>query len=101
MFRNKETFKKEFEKRIVEKYGRGVKDSHITEKYDVLGTMVRDYSSINWKKTKEEVQKKNQKQMVYFSLEFLIGRLLVNNMQNLGIYEIVKNVLKEFDVDIH
>ena len=77
MFRNKETFKKEFEKRIVEKYGRRVKDSHITEQYDVLGTMVRDYASINWKKTKEEVQNKNQKQMVYFSLEFLIGRLLL------------------------
>ena len=48
MFRNKETFKKEFEKRIVEKYGRGVKDSHITEKYDVLGTMVRDYPSFKF-----------------------------------------------------
>ena len=101
MFRNKETFKKEFEKRIVEKYGRGVKDSHITEKYDVLGTMVRDYASINWKKTKEEVAKNNQKQMVYFSLEFLIGRLLVNNMQNLGIYEVAKKGLKELDIDIH
>ena len=101
MFRNKETFKKEFEKRIVEKYGRGVKDSHITEKYDVLGTMVRDYASINWKRTKEEVAKNTQKQMVYFSLEFLIGRLLVNNMQNLGIYEVAKKGLKELDIDIH
>ena len=36
MFTNKEIFKKEFERRIIEKYGRGVSDSHITEKYDVL-----------------------------------------------------------------
>ena len=101
MFTNKEIFKKEFERRIIEKYGRGVHDSHITEKYDVLGTMVRDYASINWKKTKDAIKNDNQKQVIYFSLEFLIGRLLVNNMQNLGIYEVAKEGLKDLDINIH
>ena len=101
MFTNKEIFKKEFERRIIEKYGRGVSDSHITEKYDILGTMVRDYASINWKKTKDVVRNNNQKQVIYFSLEFLIGRLLVNNMQNLGIYEIAKQGLSELGINIH
>ena len=39
MFTNKEEFKKEFERRVVQKYGREVCDSHITEKYDILGRM--------------------------------------------------------------
>ena len=95
MFRNKEDFKKEFERRIIEKYGRGVSDSHITEKYDVLGTMVRDYASVNWKTSKDAIRRDNQRQVIYFSLEFLIGRLLVNNMQNMGIYEVAKEALNE------
>ena len=101
MFTNKEVFKKEFERRIIEKYGRGVSDSHITEKYDILGTMVRDFASINWKKSKDAVRKDNEKQVIYFSLEFLIGRLLVNNMQNLGIYQIAKEGLADLGIDIH
>ena len=53
MFSNKEEFKNIFKRRIEEKYGRSIEQSHISEKYDVLGTMVRDYASINWKETKE------------------------------------------------
>lgn len=55
MFENKESFKKSFETRIIEKYGRSVQESHITERFDILGTMVRDYASFNWKATKEKV----------------------------------------------
>ena len=42
-FRNKEEFKTEFMRRIIETYGRSIEQAHITEKYMVLGTMVRDY----------------------------------------------------------
>ena len=66
MFTNKEEFKKEFERRVVQKYGREVCDSHITEKYDILGTMVRDYASINWNKSKNATNEDNQKQVFYF-----------------------------------
>ena len=53
MFKNKEEFKKEFQKRAIEKYGNDYKRCHITELYDILGTMVRDYTSFNWKASKE------------------------------------------------
>ena len=47
-FKNKEEFKEEFKRRIIEKYGRSIEQAHVTEKYMVLGTMVRDYASVNW-----------------------------------------------------
>ena len=43
MFKNKEEFKFEFSRRIIESYGRTVEEAHITEKFMVLETMVRDY----------------------------------------------------------
>ena len=44
MFDNKEDFKKTFALRLEERYGRSVEDSHITERFEVLGEMVRDYA---------------------------------------------------------
>lgn len=100
MFDDKNDFKKTFALRLEEKYGRSVEDSHITERYDVLGEMVRDYAGKDWRACRESVLKKNSRQLIYFSMEFLIGRLLTCNMQNLGIYEVAKDGLADLGIDI-
>ena len=101
MFDNVLNFKYEFARRLSEKYGRSVEDSHITERYDILGEMVRDYAGSHWRNCRENLVQENRKQIVYFSMEFLIGRLMLNNMQNLGIYKIAKQGLKEYGIDIN
>lgn len=101
MFSNPKNFKKEFEKRLLEKYANSVSESHVFEQYDILGSMVRDYASQYWRETKNDVKKNGKKELIYFSMEFLIGRLLVNNMQNLGVYEVAKKGLEELGLNIH
>jgi starch phosphorylase len=101
MFTNKDAFKVEFERRLIEKFGRDVSNSHITERYETLGRMVRDYAGKDWRVTREKTIEKGQKQLIYFSMEFLIGRLLVNNMQNLGVYEVARDGLQDLGIDIH
>lgn len=101
MFRNKSEFKNDFAARIVSKYGRSIEQAHMTEYYMVLGEMVRDYASVNWKSTKERVASIREKEMWYFSMEFLIGRLLTNNLMNFGIYEIVRDGLADLGIDIN
>ena len=46
MFKNKEEFKFEFSRRIIESYGRTVEEAHITEKFMVLETCLL-YTSSN------------------------------------------------------
>ncbi len=101
MFKDKFDFKREFTTRVVESYGRSLEQSHITERYVVLGEMVREYASVHWKDTKENIAQLGAKQMYYFSMEFLMGRLLTNNLMNLGIYEIVRDGLKELGYDLN
>ena len=91
MFDNKEDFKATFSRRLEEKYGRAVDDSHITERYDILGEMIRDYAGHEWRESRESILRDNKKQLIYFSMEFLMGRLMTSNMQNLGIYDVARD----------
>ena len=100
-FTNKEEFKEEFKTRIEARYGRSLEQSHVTEQYMILGNMIRDYVAFNWKASKQEIAKKQEKQMFYFSMEFLMGRLLTNNLMNLGIYGMVKDGLADLGIDIN
>lgn len=101
MFESKASFKKQFTERMRERFGVSVGESHISERYEILGEMVRDYANVDWGTTREQTIKEDQKTLIYFSMEFLIGRLLVNNMQNMGIYEVAKDGLKDLGIDIH
>ena len=101
MFENKETFKKEFLRRMLEKYGIDVSEAHTSECYEILGEMVRDTANTDWRAIHKKSAVDNEKTLIYFSMEFLIGRLLVNNLQNLGVYEVVKDGLKDFNINIH
>lgn len=100
MFHNVSTFKKEFTDRLLTKYGNSVEEAHVSEQFDILGAMVRDYAGHYWRDTRNQVIE-GKKSLVYFSMEFLIGRLLTNNLQNLGIYNIVKKGLEELGIDLN
>ena len=100
MFKNKKEFVEQYKDRLVAKYGKSPDEAHILERYDILGELVRDYAGSDWRNTREYILKNNEKQLIYFSMEFLIGRLLTSNMMNLGIYNICKEGLADLGIDI-
>ena len=98
MFLNKEEFKNEFRMRLIEKYGRSIEKAHKYEYYDVLGTMIRDYASVYWKETKDKTY--GGRQLIYFSMEFLLGRMMTSNLENLGIASMVKEGLEDLGISL-
>ena len=100
MFKNKQEFKNIFLERLESKFGRTIQDSHITERYEIIGHMIRDYAGQNMKKLRSTDNKKHPRQLIYFSMEFLIGKLMLNNLQNLGIFELVEEGLKDLNLSL-
>jgi starch phosphorylase len=100
MRRYKNDFKDDFIKRIEKTYSRSIEYTSNVEKYSVLGEMIREEAMLDWKRVKREV-KDNKKQVYYFSMEFLLGRMMLNNLINLNVYQPVKDALKELDIDLN
>ncbi len=68
-------------------YGKSLKDCSEAELYYVLLSFTKDMSKV----TDPIV---GEKKVYYISAEFLIGKLLSNNLINLGIYDRVNDILK-------
>ncbi len=100
IFRNKKIFTETYIQRIEDMYGKRFNETSHHQKYYALATLVREYVSKNWIESKENTEKNKHKQVFYFSLEFLMGRLLTNNLVNLGIRDTVKNALSDLNLDI-
>jgi starch phosphorylase len=100
MIISKAQFKKDFQKKMLSLYSQEIEDSSSSEKYFALGYLVKDYISENWAKTARKYEKYGEKQVYYFSIEFLLGRLLGSNLLNLGIRDTVKEALTEMGIDL-
>lgn len=84
------------------KLGKSVKDASDREIYEALLTIVKELAEERESCTAKESSSENaeKKKIYYVSAEFLIGKLLSNNMINLGIYDEVKELLAENGKDL-
>ncbi|MDP4155730.1 MAG: glycogen/starch/alpha-glucan phosphorylase, partial [Bacillota bacterium] len=100
MFSSKDQFKKTFLKRLEMLCGKGFNESTERDHYQTLGNMIREYVSKDWIRTNEEYRTKNEKQVYYFSIEYLLGKLLRQNIINLGIESVVEAGLAELGINL-
>jgi len=61
---------------------------------------VRDDIVDGWMASTRQIRRAGKKRVYYLSMEFLIGRLLTDALNNLGLTEIVTSALGELGVDI-
>lgn len=76
------------EERLSKYLKKEIKDSNNNELFEALIHLVKDV-------TKDKPAIKGDKKLYYISAEFLIGKLLSNNLINLGIYNDIKEILEK------
>jgi len=68
--------------------------------YTALALTVRDRIIERWIKTQQKYHKHDVRRVYYLSAEYLMGRMLVSNLVNLGIYQETQKALAELDIDL-
>ena len=97
---DKETFKEAYENKYKNLHGEEIEEGKNQQKYEALGSLIKDYVIRLWMKTNKRYNKTGEKQIYYFSMEFLLGRLLGDMLLNLGIMDVCREALAELNIKL-
>ncbi|MFV0497453.1 MAG: glycogen/starch/alpha-glucan phosphorylase [Candidatus Fimivivens sp.] len=79
---------------------KGVEDANAQDMYQALSLLAKDYIIKNWLKTNKYYRHHDAKQIYYFSLEFLLGKMLPKHLDRLGLTEKAAQALSELGFDM-
>src|SRR5512134_2031816 len=70
------------------------KEAALRDQFEAVARSLRDVFSQRWLLTEKTYQRRNPKRVYYLSMEFLLGRSLVNNAINSQLAELVFELIK-------
>ena len=99
-FAGKEDFKVAYEAKALETFAKPVSQCSTLEKYELLVYLISSTVGKVRTQTSQRHSRGKQKKVYYFSMEFLIGRLLRNYLINLELEETVREGLQDLEIDL-
>ena len=100
MYRNKSEFITAYLEKFQSLHGKGLEDGSNKERYEALASLVRDLIARKWARTNREYLERNVKQIYYFSIEFLHGRILLTNLINNDLLDICEEGLGDLGINL-
>lgn len=67
--------------------------------FEALALAARDRLIDHWEESSTQPERQGAKRVYYLSLEFLIGRLLIDNLSNLGLLDVARQAMGELGVE--
>ncbi|GIW22809.1 MAG: hypothetical protein KatS3mg068_1816 [Candidatus Sericytochromatia bacterium] len=95
-----EELKKKILLHLQSNFAKELSDATKLDLYQSFVYAIRDILIEKWIKTKKEYNKTKAKSVCYLSMEFLMGRALVNALINLGLYDEGSLALKELGINL-
>ena len=100
MFQNKTEFIEEYKKLFMLELGRDFEDCNRQERYKMLVKLIASEARTVRLESEKQSIEEGKKKVYYFSMEFLLGRLLENYLMNFGVTDIVRDGLSDLGVDL-
>jgi len=98
--REKENIKESIRSKLMSYYGTTVEEATKVQLYRAVALSVRDALMEKWVNSNKEAEKISGKKLYYLSIEFLIGRLLKENMMNIFKEDVYKEACSELGIDL-
>lgn len=95
-----EAFKIAYVAKLEELYGESLIKTSNLDRYHALAMLLKERIARSWIQSKEEQRTSGSKQVYYFSIEFLLGRLLGSMLYNLGLTEVCQEALSELGIEL-
>jgi starch phosphorylase len=89
-----------YERHLVFDYIDDPKQAGSRERYEALARSVRDVLSQCWLKTRQAYERANPKRVYYLSMEFLLGRSLMQNVSNLRLEPVLLESIRREGADL-
>lgn len=97
---HKDALRRAFLDHLAYMRGRQIESATTLDRLHALSFVVRDRLMARWAATRKKLNSEGNKRIYYLSAEFLMGRLLASNLHALHLYDEMKSILKELDVDL-
>ncbi|WP_081166169.1 glycogen/starch/alpha-glucan phosphorylase [Lactococcus garvieae] len=97
---SKTQFRRDFEQKLTSEFATDLDKAGITETFSALSAVVKQYYTQVWQADNQYKDETHTKQVYYFSIEFLPGKMLKSNLLNLGILSTVREALQELGIDL-
>ncbi|MDR0819910.1 MAG: glycogen/starch/alpha-glucan phosphorylase [Oscillospiraceae bacterium] len=97
---DKYRFAERFEEKIETACGILVSEATPQDCYNALAELVKDQITRYWVRTTRRYRDEQVKQVYYFSLEFMLGKMLEKNLIFLGLEDVAKEALADYQIDI-
>ena len=100
IFESKQEFVDQYKDAVAALSGKTIEKTSDIDRFNALAGLIASKARNVSTKSEERVAKEGKKRVYYFSIEFLIGRLLDNYLLNFGVRDIVEEGLKDLGVDL-
>src|SRR5665213_4579059 len=97
---NEAELRNAIESKLTYELGKTADNASDTDWYHATALAIRDRIVDAWMKSRAEAENKKKKRVYYLSIEFLIGRLLLDTMTNLRLVEPARRALASMGVDL-
>jgi len=97
----KDVFKRDVRNNVKTLFRKEVEEATPQQLFQAVSYAVKEAIIDDWLATQKQYEKDDPKTVYYMSMEFLLGRVLGNNLINMTAYKEVKEALEEMGIDLN